>query len=107
MYTINDLYNNYDKVFDDLDKGIDVVGELVSLVVRNNPSLKFYSRRIPDMPDGKLIAFIKGGDRVIFYVERESGVYAKEIPREDLADYIITPVVFDLDTGQVKNVEDL
>lgn len=105
--TVNDLYNDPEGSLSDLEGSLGAIGTLVHTVMSRAPNIAFYSKRIPDMPDGNLIAFLRGGTKLIFYVERESGSYAKEIPKDAIHDFIFTPVVFDLATGGPINTEDL
>ena len=105
--TVNDLYNDPEGSLADLEGSLGAISTLVHTVISRAPNITFYSKRIPDMPDGKLIAFLKGGTNLIFYVERESGSYAKEIPKDAVKEFIFTPVVFDLATGGPINIEDL
>lgn len=105
--TVNDLYNDPEGSLADLEGSLGAISTLVHTVISRAPNITFYSKRIPDMPDGKLIAFLKGGAKLIFYVERESGSYAKEIPKDAVKEFIFTPIVFDLSTGGPINTEDL
>lgn len=105
--TVNDLYNDPEGSLADLEGSLGAISTLVHTVISRAPNITFYSKRIPDMPDGKLIAFLKGGTKLIFYVERESGSYVKEIPKDSVKEFIFTPVVFDLATGGPINTEDL
>lgn len=105
--TVNDLYNDPEGSLADLEGSLGAISTLVHTVISRAPNITFYSKRIPDMPDGKLIAFLKGGTKLIFYVERESGRYVKEIPKDSVKEFIFTPVVFDLSTGGPINTEDL
>lgn len=105
--TVNDLYNDPEGSLADLEGSLGAISTLVHTVISRAPNITFYSKRIPDMPDGKLIAFLKGGTKLIFYVERESGSYVKEIPKDAVKELIFTPVVFDLVTGGPINTEDL
>lgn len=105
--TVNDLYNDPEGSLADLEGSLGAISTLVHTVISRAPNITFYSKRIPDMPDGKLIAFLKGGTKLIFYVERESGSYVKEIPKDAVKEFIFTPVVFDLVTGGPINTEDL
>ena len=105
--TVKDLYNDPEGSLADLEGSLGAISILVHTVISRAPNITFYSKRIPDMPDGKLIAFLKGGTKLIFYVERESGSYAKEIPKDAVKEFIFTPVVFDLATGGPINTEDL
>lgn len=105
--TVNELYNDPEGSLADLEGSLGAISTLVHTVISRAPNITFYSKRIPDMPDGKLIAFLKGGTKLIFYVERESGSYAKEIPKDTVKEFIFTPVVFDLATGGPINTEDL
>lgn len=105
---INDIYASPEKLFDSLEEAIVPIGELVSRVIRLRPEMRFYSKNIPDMPDGNLIAFLKAGNRLAFYVERGNNeAYIREIPVEDAKDFIFTPVVFDLGIADIKNTEDV
>lgn len=105
--TVNDLYNDPEGSLADLEGSLGAISTLVHTVISRAPNITFYSKRIPDMPDGNLIAFLKGGTKLIFYVERESGRYTKEIPKDAIKEFIFTPVVFDLATGGPINTEDL
>ena len=104
---IADLYNDPSKVVDNLGDNLEDIGNLVHRLISNLPSMRFYSTTVPDMPDGHLIAFIRGTGRVFFYVERDSGSYAKEIPRDQLKAFVFTPLVFDLDLGSGVNSDSL
>lgn len=105
--TISDLYNHPEEAFSNLEESLEATGNLVHRVMVSAPNLAFYSKQVPDMPDGQLIAFLKGGSKLVFYVERSSGRYMKEIPKEAIKEFIFTPVVFDLTTGGPINTEDL
>lgn len=105
--TISDLYNHPEESFSNLEESLDATGQLVHMVMTRAPNISFYSKHIPDMPDGQLIAFLKGGSKLVFYIERQSGRYMKEIPKDAIKEFIFTPVVFDLDTGGPINTEDL
>lgn len=104
---LEDLYADPNWVVDHLEDNLETISMLVHRLISNLPSMRFYSTTVPDMPDGQLIAFIRGGGRVFFYVERESGIYAREIPNAKLKDFVFTPLVFDLDLGSGINSDSL
>lgn len=103
----DNLYNHPGEAISHLEDNLSDIEDLTHKLISSLPSMRFYSTSVPDMPDGTLIAFFRGDGKYMFYVERSSGSYARLIPKEQVAEFIFTPLVFDLNLGGPVNTDEL